>query len=96
MLHWQKVMALVQADFQEGRLAKDCTCQAVFLITNGGGYYHGIVLVELVRKVLAVIIDRCSTASISFHHVLCGFLASCGTCTTSIEAKLLQKLMAMR
>ena len=61
MSHWQKVAVLVQAEFQEGRLAEEATRQAVVLIPEGGGDYHGIDLVEVVRKVVTLIINRCFT-----------------------------------
>ena len=42
---WQKVVALVQAAFQEGRLAEEATWKAVVLIPKGGWYYRIICLV---------------------------------------------------
>ena len=96
MSHWQKVAVLVQAEFQEGRLAEEATRQAVVLIPEGGGDYHGIDLVEVVRKVVTLIINRCFTTSISFHNFLHGFRTGCVTGTASLEAKMIQQLKATR
>ena len=92
MYHFQKVVVLAQAAFQEGRLVEEATRKAVVLIPRGGGDYHGIVLVE----VLMVIINRCFTTSIAFHDLLHGLWAGCVKGNASIEAKLLQQLEAMR
>ena len=48
------------------------------------------------QKVVVVISNCLFNAYIAFHGVLYGFLASHGTDTTSLEAKLIQKLMAMK
>ena len=68
---------------------------AVVLIPEGGVDYHGISLVEVVWKFVAVIINFCFTTSIAFHDVLHGFRAGCVTCTASLEAKLLQQLKSI-
>ena len=47
-------------------------------------------------KVVAVILNRRFTSSITFHDVLHRFRAGRGTGTATLEAKLLQKLAAMR
>ena len=47
-------------------------------------------------KVVAVILNRRLTSSITFHDVLHGFRAGRGTGTTTLEAKLLQQLAAIR
>ena len=46
-----------------------------------------------VWKVVTVIIIFCLTTSIDFHDVLHGFWAGPGTGITSLEAKLLHKLI---
>ena len=66
------------------------------MIPKGCGDYFDIGLVELVWKVLTVILNCRFTTSIAFHGILRGFWAGCGTGTASLEAKLLQQLMAMR
>ena len=47
-------------------------------------------------KVVAAILNCRITVSITFHNSLHGFRAGCGTCTATLEAKLLQQLAALR
>ena len=47
-------------------------------------------------KVVAVILNRRFTSSITFYDVLHGFRAGRGTGTATLEVKLLQQLAAMR
>ena len=94
--HWGRVVELVQTAFWDGDLAEEATWQAVILIPKGKGDYRGIGLVEVMWKVVAVILNRRLTSSITFHDVLDGFRAGRGTRTTTLEAKLLQQLAAMR
>ena len=68
----------------------------VFLIPEGKGDYRGIGLVEVMWKVVADILNRRPTASITFHEFLHGIRAGCGTGTATLEAKLLQQLAALR
>ena len=89
-------MEIVQTAFWDGELAEEVTCQAVVLILKGKGDYRGIGLVEVMWKVVAVILNRRLASSITFHDVLHGFRAGRGTGTATLEAKLLQKLAAMR
>ena len=58
MSHWQKVVVMVQAVFQEGQMVEDTMCQAVALIPKGGVDYRSIGLVELVWKVVIVVLDH--------------------------------------
>ena len=77
-------------------LAEESTWQAVVLISKGTGGYRGIRLVEVMWKIVAVILNRRLTSSITFHEVLHGFWAGRGTGTATLEAKLIQQLAAMR
>ena len=94
--NWERVVELVQTAFWYGELAEEATWQAVVLIPKGKGDYRGIGLVEVMWLVMAVILNRRLTSSITFHAVLHGFRAGCGTGTATLEAKLLQQLAAMR
>ena len=94
--NWARVVELVQLEFRYGDLAEEATWQAVVLIPKGKGYYLGIGLVEVMWKVVAVILNRRFTSSITFHDVLHAFRAGRGMGTTTLEAKLLQQLVAMR
>ena len=51
---------------------------------------------EVIWKVVAVILNRCFTSSITFHDVLHGLQAGRGTGTATLEAKRLEQLAAMR
>ena len=68
----------------------------MLLIINGGKYYRGIGLVEVMWKVVAAILNFRLTASITFHNFLHRFRAGCGTGTTTLKAKMLQQLAALR
>ena len=70
--------------------------KALSVIPKGKGDYWGIGLVEVMWKVVAVILNRRLTSSITFHDVLHGLRAGRGTGTATLEAKLLQQLTAMR
>ena len=58
--------------------------------------YRIIGLVEVMWKVVAAILNQRLTASINFHDFLHGFQSGHDTGTTMLEAKLLQKLAALR
>ena len=58
--------------------------------------YRVIGLVEVMWKVVAAILNLRLTASITFHNILHGFWVGCGTGTGTLEAKLLQQLVAFR
>ena len=70
--------------------------QTVVLIPKGKKDYRGIGLVEVVWKVVAAILNRRFTSSITYHDALHGFRAGRGTGTATLEAKLLQQLAALR
>ena len=70
--------------------------QAVVLIPKWEKYYCGIVLVDVMWKVVAAILNCRLTASIAYHNFLHEFRAGRGTGTATLEAKLLQQLAALR
>ena len=51
---------------------------------------------EVMWKVVAAILNRQFAASITYHDFLHGFREGRGTGTTTLEAKLLQQLAALR
>ena len=51
---------------------------------------------EVMWKVVAAILNRRFTASITYHNFLHGFWAGHRTGTSTLEAKLLQQLAALR
>ena len=89
-------MDLVQTAFWEGELAEEATWQVVVLIPKGKKDYRGVGIVEVMWKVVAAILNHRFTASITYHNFLHGFRADRGTGTSTLEAKLLQKLASLR
>ena len=94
--NWMRFVELVQTAFRDGDLTEEVTWQVVVLIHKEKKDYRGISLVEVMWKVVAAIINRLFTASITYHEFLHGFRAGRGTGTATLEAKLLQKLAALR
>ena len=68
--NWARVVDLMQTAFRERDLAEESTWQAVVLIPKGKGDYRGIGLVEVMWKLVAVVLNRRFTSSITFHDVL--------------------------
>ena len=67
------------------------------MIPKGGGTeFRGIVLVEVLWKEIYGIINHRISSPIHFHNALHGFRAGRGTGTATLEAKLLQKIIATR
>ena len=65
------------------------------LVPLGKNDYCGIGLVEMMWKLVAAILNRLLKASIFFNNFLYRFRAGRGTGTTTLKAKLLQKLEAL-
>ena len=77
-------------------MAEEAMWQAVVLIPKGKQDYWGTRLVEVIWKVVAEILNCRLTASIAYHDFLHGFRAGRGTGTSTLKAKLLQQLAALR
>ena len=77
-------------------MTEEATWQTVVLIPKEKKEYRGIGLVEVTWKVLAAILHHQLTTAITYHDVLHGFRAGCGTGTATLEVKLLQQLAPMR
>ena len=89
-------MDMVQVAFDTRELAMECKWDTFVLLLKGGGDYHGIGLVEVIWKVVAIIIDRLLAESIEFHDVVHGFRESMGMGEATLEAKLLQTIAVVR
>ena len=89
-------MDLIHTVFREGDLVEEAMWQAVVLIPKWEKDYHVIGLVEVMWKVVAAVLNRRLTASITYHDFLHGFRAGIGTGTVTLEAKLLQHLADLR
>ena len=77
-------------------MAVEATWQTVVLIPKWNKEYRRIGLVEVTWKVMAEILHRRLTTTITYHDTLHGFQAGRGTGTVTLEDKLLQQLAAMR
>ena len=86
----------MQTAFRDGEMAEEVTWQVVVLIPKGKKDYRCIVLVEVMWKVVAAILNSRFAASITYHNALHGFREGRGTGTATLEAKLLQQLAALR
>ena len=93
---WGKVVEITQTAFREGKLAEEAMWQTVVLIPKGKREYRGIGLVDVTWKVVAVILHLRLTKGITFHDALHGFWEGRDTGTSTLEAKLLQQLAAIR
>ena len=82
-------IGLIQADFREGRLAKECAWKTVVLILKVNDDFHGIGLVELMWKTVTGILNFRLTAVIRFHNTLHGLCTGRGARTASPKAKLI-------
>ena len=94
--NWLNVVPILQAVFQYGILAKECTWQRVVLIPKGEEGSRGIGLVKVLWKAIVSLLNRRLTAAISFHDTLNRFQLGRGTGTAALEANLLEQLTAMR
>ena len=68
----------------------------VVLTPKGRGGCHGIGLLEVLCKIIAIIIDQLLSDSIEFHNILYGFIAWRITGTTTLEAKIIQQIAGLR
>ena len=90
------VVELFQTAFRYEVLVEETTWQALVLTPKGGGEYHSIGTMEVVRKAVAVILNCQFTTSTTYHNSLHGFQADRGLGTVNLEVKLIQKVTAMR
>ena len=94
--HWENLVELIQTEFREGELAEEAMWQAVVIIPKGIQEYRGIGLVGVMWKVVAAILHCRLAASITYHDFLHGFRAGRGTGTSTLKAKLIRHLSALR
>ena len=53
---WHIILDMVQLEFETGELSTEFTWATIVLMPEGGGKYHGIGLLGVIRKVIAIII----------------------------------------
>ena len=66
------------------------------MIPKGKSYFQGIVIVEVLWKLAASLLNLRLTSAITYHDALHRFRAGRGTGTSALKAKLIQQLMDMR
>ena len=94
--NWQKFFAIVQAEFRNGTLAEEITCQTVVLITKGTSRdFRGIGLVKVLCKAVTCLLNLQLTAAIKLYGELHGFWVGRGTDTSALKSKLLQHITVM-
>ena len=82
---WGKLVELTHTAFREGEMVEEATWQTVVLLPKGKREYRGIGLVEVTWKVVAAILHRRLTTTITYHDALHGFRAGRGTGTATHE-----------
>ena len=88
------VVELVQKDFQERVLAEEATYKVVVLTPKGDRDYRVIGSVEVMWKAVAVILNCCFNASITYHKSFHGLQAGHSTGTATVKVKLLWQVTA--
>ena len=77
--NYQKDIAIIQAAFRDGTMAKECTWQTVVLITKFKRYFCGIGLFEVLWKYVEILLNLQLASDITYHDALHIFLAGHGT-----------------
>ena len=93
---WGELVELTQTEFREWEMVEEYMWQTMLLILKGKKEYRGIGLVEITWKFVVAILHRRLMTAITYHDALHGFRAGRGTGTSTLMAKLLQQLAAMR
>ena len=90
------VVNLLHLAFRDSILAEEAAWNAVVLIPKGGGYYCSIVLVEVIWKAVAVILNRRFITAITHQYSLNRLRVGRGTGTATLKVNLLQQVAALR
>ena len=93
--NWQNVFSLVQAYFSDGNLVKECNWQTVVIIPKVVGDFRGIGLVYLLCNMVTGTQLASHDGYRLSQHPPC-FPGGPGDGVASLEANLVQQLMAMR
>jgi hypothetical protein len=89
---WDALVTVVGHKWQTGELPNVLPWSMMVLLPKPGGSSQGIVLLEVLWKLLKSIIDGRLKAAISFQDALHGFRPGRGMTTAIIDAKLFQQL----
>ena len=93
--HWLKLVDIVQVSFHNGQISKEVTHQSVVLMAKSSRHLCVIVLMEVISKMVAVIIDNQLGKDLEFHDVMRSFRVNRGTGISYLKAKLLQQMMTI-
>ena len=94
--HWWKLMVrLIQKTFEDKGMLEEVTWATMDFIPKGRGEYWGIGLSKVVWKVCAAVVNCWIKKSVMLHDKIHGFRAGRGTGTSTLEAKLAQKLVGI-
>ena len=72
--HWDKLVSITKSEFRDGNILEALECLTMALITKGEGGYRGIVLVEVIWKVCAAIVNTKIQDELTPHDALLSFL----------------------
>ena len=85
-------MIIKRLELWDGHIPEAFTWTKMLLISNSGGWYIGICLVEVIWKVCVSIVNSRLRQTITLHDVLHGFRQWGGAGTATMEENLAQKL----
>ena len=90
---WEKVLEIVRLDFVEDVMPK-IFAEGIFVLIpkSDAGEYRGIVLLEILYKVISSIVNSRLLVEVEFNDSLHGNCPGWGTGTAIMEAKLLAQL----
>ena len=71
------------------------TCMKMVLITKGGGEYIWIVLVQVIWKICALIMNNRFRSATTLQYKLHGFIQGRGTVTATMEENLAHQLAGL-
>ena len=91
-IRWWLLVRLIQRTFKDEVVPKEVAWATMVLLLNRRGGYWGIGLVGVVWKVCAVVANCWLNRNVTLHDALHGFRAGRGMGTSTLEAKLVQKL----
>jgi hypothetical protein len=93
---WNKMVELVQHDFETGKLPMELPWSVQVLIPKFSGGCRGIGLLEICWKVISKIMDLRMKQGNDCDDSIHGFRAERGTSTANIEAKMQMQLSCVR
>jgi len=89
LLLWERLLEIVRLAFAEGEIPQAFS-QGIFVLIpkDKAGEFRGIVLLEIIYKLISSIINQRLSGTITLHDALHGFRKKRGTGTAIMKAKL--------